>query len=837
MGRRFAWPHALWATVLVTAVGQACAQWGRPIGSVTAPESAGAPARNTEPASNAPVPQWGTPLRGLTPAGKPVAGSTPTTPAPLALTDSGIALKMARSLQPPPTGEAAKLLPIAVQGQSLRGRPDLDAVVEGDARLRRGNLSITTDRLTYDQAEDLAVARGNVNITQDKNRYSGPEVQLKTQRFEGYFLNPTYFFGRTQAGGTADRIDFIGPQHSVATNATYSSCPADGSGDPAWLLSSEQIDTDFDTNTGVAKGAVLRFLGVPILWAPELSFPLTNERKSGWLPPSVAIDSNAGVRVEAPWYWNIAPNRDATLTPSASLRRGVGLDTEFRYLEPTYKGQFNFNFLPDDNVAKRSRYSLGVLHDVDFSEATRLSVNIKRVSDDDYWKDFQREPGTVTPRLLLSDIQASHEMGDWTTYARVQRWQVLQDPEAQIITPYQRLPQIGVRTLQTVGNGFDVSFEGEYNRFTNPGSTIEAHRLDGDRVHTLTSISYPWVTTPGWTLTPKVALNAAAYSLSRAYATGGDRKSSRVIPTVSLDSAWVLERETNWFGTDLLQTLEPRVLYVYTPYRKQSDFPIFDSAARDLNFETAFSENAFSGIDRVSDSNQVIAGAKTRLINPQTGAEVMRLGAVQRYLLSDQRITPLGTPQTRRVSDLLLLGSTSVIPHWTLGTTLQYNPEVNALITSTSGVTYSPGPFRTVSLIYRQVRGASQQVETGWQWPIYGRTPDLSGQADDGRGNLGTCTGSLYTVGRINYSTRDSRLVDGIMGFEYDAGCWIARVVAERLSTGSSNATTRLLFQIEFVGLSRLGSNPLQVLKDNVPGYRLLRDGPQATQSSNLLYE
>ena len=786
------------------------------------------------------MPQWGAPLRGTLGSRSLAAGSLPAKPAapsPLALTESGIALKLARSVQPPPTGEAARLLPIVVQGQLLRARPDLEAVVEGNAQLRRGNLAISTDRLTYDQATDLAVARGNVTITHDKNRYSGAELQLKTQRFEGYFVNPTYFFGRTQSGGTAERIDFIGPQHSVATNATYSSCPADGSGDPAWLLTSDEIDTDFDTNTGVAKGAVLRFLGVPILWAPELSFPLTEERKSGWLPPNVAIDSNAGVRVDAPWYWNIAPNRDATLTPSASLRRGVGLDSEFRYLEPTYNGQINFNFLPNDRVAKRSRYSLGAEHDVDFSQDTRLALRIKRVSDDDYWKDFAREPGTFTPRLLLSDIQAAHDLGEWSTYARAQRWQVLQDSEAPIVTPYQRLPQIGARTLQTVGRGIEVGFEGEFNRFASPPATIEANRLDGNRLHVLTSVSHPWINTPGWTLTPKLALNAATYALDRAAAVGGSKTTSRVIPTASLNSAWVLERESRWFGTDLLQTLEPRVLYVYTPYRNQDNFPLFDTAARDLDFETAFSENAFSGIDRVSDSNQVIAGATTRLISPESGAEVLRLAAVQRYLLSDQRITPLGEPQTRRVSDLLLLGSTSVIPHWSLGGTLQYNPQLKAVITSRLGITYSPSPFRTVSLIHRQVRGASQQFETGWQWPLYGRTPDLTDLADDGRGNLGTCTGSLYTVGRLNYSTRDRRLVDAITGFEYDAGCWIARVVAERLSTGSSKANTRLLFQIEFVGLSRLGSNPLQVLKDNIPGYRLLRDGPQATKSSNLLYE
>ncbi len=776
--------------------------------------------------------QWGRPPIGSSPPPAPVvAPATPTS----FITEAGIELQLATTLQPLPRGEAGKQLPISVQARSVRGRPDLDTTAEGDAVLRRGDVTIRADLLSYDHVEDLALARGQVQITQDSNRYSGPELQMKIQRFEGYFTNPTYFFGRIGAGGKADRIDFIDSERTVATKATYSSCPADGSGDPAWLLTSDRVKMDFNTNEGIAEGAVLRFLGVPILWAPELSFPLTEERKSGWLPPSVAIDSRSGVQVEIPWYWNIAPNRDATFTPSASLRRGPGLGTEFRYLEPDYHGELNLNLLPYDRVSGRTRYAFGAQHEASWSDDTRLSIQVQRVSDDDYWKDFQRRLSNITPRLLLSDIQATRPLGDWTTYARAQRWQVLQSVDSLIETPYERLPQIGARTFQPVGEGFEVGFEAEFNRFANPIGTVDSKRQEGMRVHALASISRPWVT-PGWTLTPKLSVNAASYALDRPLS-NGSKNASRVIPTFSLDSAWVLERDSTWFGKGMRQTLEPRLLYVNTPYRKQSSLPNFDSAPRDFNFESIFTENAFSGIDRVSDSHELTAGVTTRLLDPETGAEAMRLGVVQRYLFGDQRVTPQGTTLTQRISDLLLLGSTSVIPNWNLSATVQYSPQLGTTVRSIAGATYSPKPFHTVSAIYRQTRALTEQMEIGWQWPVFGRTPDSTDPDGEARGDPGSCNGALYTVGRVNYSTRDSRIVDSILGFEYDAGCWITRIVAERLSTGQTEATTRLLIQLELVGLSRLGSNPLQVLKDNVPGYRLLRDGPVTPQTLPPFYE
>jgi LPS-assembly protein len=735
--------------------------------------------------------------------------------------EEGIPLRTSPALEAAPRGEASKALPIILQAREVRGRPDLETVAEGDAEFRRGNLVIRADRLSYDQADDLARALGHVRISRDGNVYSGPELQLKVQRFEGFFQSPTYFLGRTGAGGSAERIDFLDDQRAVATNATYTSCGIDGSGAPVWVLSAGSVKLDLEANEGIARDAVLRFYGVPILAAPTLSFPLSEARKSGWLPPSIALDSTSGLQVAIPFYWNFAPNRDATLTPSVSARRGVGLDTELRYLEPTYHGETDLNLLPYDGLARRSRYSLRVAHDSSFERDALLQVRVHRVSDDDYWKDFPRDPASVTPRLLGSDLQVSRPFGDWTSYARMQGWQVLQtaDPTSRIEAPYERVPQIGSRYAGRYGPGLDVAFEGEFNRFVTPDNNASGPRSNGLRLHALGNISRPLVT-PGWTFVPKLAFNAAAYSLDQPVANVRGN-ASRVIPTLSLDSAWTFERDATWFGRAVRQTLEPRLLFVNTPYVQQSDLPNFDAAAKDFNYESVFSDNLFSGVDRVSDAHQLTAGVTTRFLDPDTGAEALRLGIAQRYLFRDQRVTPDLLPSTKRFSDVLLFGSTSLVRNWNLDASVQYSPDNTRAERSIVGVRYSPGPFRTVSATYRLTRGLTEQMEIGWQWPVYGAAPSESGTRG---GSGGACQGSLYAVGRTSYSMRDSRIIDSIFGFEYDAGCWIGRIVAERLSTGRSDATTRLLFQLELVGLSKLGSYPLQVLKDNIPGYRMLRE-------------
>jgi len=730
--------------------------------------------------------------------------------------------------------------PIVIEADKLSGRPDLETIAEGAVRLRRGPFSLKADRIDYQQASDLVRATGDVEIRRNGNVFSGPEVQLKVQRFEGYFLSPKYHFERTDAGGSADRFVFLDESRGLAYGASYTSCPAP---DPAWELKTDRVLLDTAADVGVAEGAVLRFYGVPILAAPTLSFPLSDARKSGWLPPSINLDNKSGVSVAAPYYWNIAPNRDATLTPELLQRRGAALGSEFRYLEPSYQGRVGLYALPGDRVADRDRWSLDLGHQARWDGpsigAVDYGLSVMRVSDSDYWKDFARNLPTVTPRLLPTDAYARRRFdstwGDTQLYARVQRWQVLQDRDlaSSIVSPYQREPQVGV-SQRGAAQGFEWRWETEGNQFTNDDSAL----ITGSRLHALGSIARPWspIGADGWVVTPRLSLNTASYRTDTPMS-DGRTQATRTIPTVSLDSTWILERDTTAFGRSVVQTLEPRLLYVNTPFRDQSALPSFDSAPNDFNLTSIYSDNAFSGIDRVSDANQLTAGVTTRFLDRQTGAEALRLGLAQRLLLRPQRVTPDGVPTRQRWSDVLLFGATSLVPNWWLDSAIQYNGESSRTVRSLVGARYSPGPFRTINMAYRFTRDSSEQVELGWQWPLNQQARDHAAAtlardalAADGEGPRARssatagCSGAWYSVGRVNYSRRDSRITDSIFGVEYDSGCWIGRIVAERLSTGRSEATTRLLLQLELVGLSRLGSNPLRVLKENVPGYRLLRD-------------
>jgi LPS-assembly protein len=740
-------------------------------------------------------------------------------------------LPLVRSQQPD------RNLPIFLSAGELSGRPDLEVSGQGNVEFYQGALFVRADRLHYDITQDLVQATGQVRLEREGTIFTGPELLFRVNQFEGFFLNPTYRFAATQAGGQAERLDFINDQRLVVTRGTYSSCPPDGSQDPPWLLSADRVRLNMDQNEGIAEGGVLRFFGVPILAAPVLSFPVSDERKSGWLPPNYTFDTRSGVQLGVPYYWNIAPQRDATFTPSIVSRRGFGLESEFRYLEPEYSGELRLNLLPGDRLTRSDRYGLNFNHVSDAIESTQYGLKLLRVSDDDYWKDFPRNIGSSTPRLLLSEAQVSKPFGDWTAYARAMKWQVLQgtDPLAKFEAPYERAPQVGLRTLQSVTGGLQLTVEAEVNRFVNPLGTLVPTRVTGTRVHSVASLSRSWQN-PGWTLTPRLSVNTASYDLDQPMTSGpwaGKRNATRAIPTISLDSQWVFERDTRLLGRSLRQTLEPRVVYARTPYRDQSGLPVFDAALKDFNLNAVYAENLYSGVDRVSDANQATVGVTTRWLDPSTGGEVLRLGLAQRYLFATQRITAEGTPSTRRLSDIYFEGATGLIPQIMLASSVQYNPEISRAVNYSNTAIYMPAPFKVLSLRYTGVRNATEQISVGGQWPLYG--PASGNPASDPlirrMSTGGSCTGTVYAVGNVNYNRRDSRVTDSLFGLEYDAGCWIGRFVVERLSTGLSEANTRIYLQLELVGLSRLGTNPLQRLKDNVVGYQLLRDraNPQTT--------
>jgi LPS-assembly protein len=740
--------------------------------------------------------------------------------------DAPLRLKLSNTLQEKFSDEASREQPTILYGDRLTGRTELDTVVEGNAELRRNGAVIRADRIEYYQPDDIAKARGNVRINRQGNIYEGSEAQMKVESNEGYFLDPTFKLLRGSGTGDASRIDFIDDKRSVARNASYTTCTRrpGPSWLPDWVVKASQVSFDTETDVGVAQDAQLRFKDIPILSLPSISFPLSDARKSGWLPPTLGLDNTSGVEVSMPYYWNLAPNRDLTILPSLATKRGVTLGGEFRYLEKDYNGTARLDWTPGDKLRSATRWGLATTHngslDTGIPEIGPLGVNLSlnRVSDDNYWSDFPRATSTLTQRLLANDGGLSWSQGPFSLNARALKWQTLQLPSSVIVPPYDRLPQLTGRYNRLNVGGVDVSAELDYTRF----KSAEALTLqpNAQRSYALAQISRPW-TAPGYYVTPKLQLHASAYRYDSLSA-NGQSSQNRTVPTLSLDSGLVFERATQYFGVPLTQTLEPRAYYTYTPFRDQANIPVYDSGASDFNFATIFNDNSFVGNDRIADNHLLTLGMTSRLLEPNSGAEVMRLAFAQRLRLSDQRVTlPGGQAEASGLSDQLYGATVNWSSTWASDAVVQYNPKTSRSERSTFSARYSPSNYRVVSASYRFNKGASEQVDVGWQWPLN----DLWGdKGQDLGGGAGLGAGRWYSVGRLNYDLKDRKLVDSILGFEYDAGCWLARMVVERLQTTSSTANKRILLQMEFVGFARLGSNPLRTLKANIPRYQFLRE-------------
>ncbi len=759
--------------------------------------------------------------------GTPASASAAATAA-----DAAPALRASPLLQERIPEEVRPQLPIFVRGDRVSGQPDINATVEGNAELRRGDTIIHADRLDYEVPEDLAKARGNVRINRAGNVYEGSQLELRVDAFSGFFDDASYRFLANGAYGDASRVDFIDRDRAIVRDATYTTCQRNDESTwrPAWIVRAKTIRLDTAEEVGTAEGGVLEFMGVPVLPVPgSFTFPLSDKRKSGLLPPTMGIDSVSGAVYSQPYYWNIAPNRDATITPTVMAKRGVSLGGEFRYLEPTYSGELRGDYMPSDRLRDRDRWGLGLKHRGTIDTgigAIGLNVDVNRVSDDNYWRDFStRTNGGInqlTQRLLPADASLTWGRNDMSLSLRTLRWQTLQDVNAPIVPPYDRMPQIhwGYTPSQLPG-GFDGSVEADYTNFH--ADRALTGQPNARRTYAMAQFSRPFLAPAGF-LTPRVQFHATQYDFDSSLVSTGRNTASRVLPTFSLDSGVVFERDARYFGRNFVQTLEPRAFYTYTPYRDQSMIPVYDTAANDFNFATIYTENGYSGSDRIADNNLLTLGVTTRFLDADTGAEAARFGIAQRVRFSDQKVVMPGeSPVSERLSDVLLGAGINWTRQWGFDSTVQYNPKTERSIRTTIGARYNPSDYRTVSAAYRLQRGTSEQIDVGWQWPINDLWGDKGRDLGPGRGQGG---GRWYSVGRLNYSLQDRKLVDTVIGFEYDSCCWIGRVVLERLQSSVTTATTRLLFQIEFVGFSRLslGSDPIQALKQNIPRYQYLRE-------------
>ncbi|WP_395404872.1 LPS-assembly protein LptD [Pseudoduganella sp. UC29_106] len=691
-----------------------------------------------------------------------------------------------------------------VRAEDISGRPEREINLDRDVEVVHDKTRMTADTACFRQVEDEVEAKGNVRLWRWGDYYTADELKLNMETGKGYMLQPTYKMEVNNAQGKARRIDFINEEEALVSDGTYSTCQGPN---PDWYLRSSTLNLDTGRDVGTAGTTIVYFKDVPLIGTPGLSFSLSGARRSGWLPPIPGFGSKGAAEITVPYYFNIAPNRDLTLYPRIISRRGIQLGAVGRYIGETdegnyYEGKTSFEYLPHDRQTGTDRWQINTQHTQALTKEWSYGWNARAASDDNYPNDFSKTVSSSAERQLLRELRTDYRGEYWSLTARANRYQVLQDPDSvtnpslTVERPYDRLPSINFRAARYDVAGFDWEFNSELTRFSHP--TL----INGNRMVAVPQVSYP-VIGASYFITPKLMVNAAAYQLD-AYQGTESRSTSRAIPTFSVDSGLEFERESKLFGRAMTQTLEPRLFYVYTPYKRQ-DNPLFDTAEATFNFTQIFSENRFVGSDRVSDANQITAAVVSRFLEAN-GAERLRLAFGQRFYLNDQRVQldPNAEKKDSR-SDILAAATGRISETWAVDSAVQYNPHDSKVVSSNLTLQFQPGPKKVFNAGYRYLRDSFKNADFSSQWPLSDR---------------------WFGVGRVSYSLKDHKVLDTLIGLEYNCECWVFRMGAQRFVTTANKTSTQIFFQLELNGLSKFGiGNPLEVMKNSIPGYQRLNEG------------
>jgi LPS-assembly protein len=741
--------------------------------------------------------------------------------------------------------------PVFARADKMGGEMDVETVLEGSVELRRDGLVLRADRVVYRIEDDEVKARGNVHLVQRGAQFDGQALDIRVEAQTGQMPDASYRLPARNGSGESKLIEFLSQDNIRLNQATYTTCDPSN---PSWWVRAARMDIHEEEQEAVTDGATLYFEGAPVLaWPYYFEFPLGNDRRSGFLSPGFTQSSTVGPIFSFPYYWNIAPNRDYTVTTDYLPQRGLKLDNEFRFLEPNARGYFEYDVLPDDRVVGATRSSLGVLTQYDDTKGLKFNLNYNHVSDDSYLTDFAYNVVSASQEVLPQEASLSYMQPYFNGTFRLSKSQTLitllsvSDPG-----PYERVPDLALNFLRPDWHGFDVALATDATRFQHPavnpcfeppGSTVSATVLveptvpgcyavtpslpytqawfsqDGSRLIVNPSVSYPLLA-PGWFVVPKAQWHYTAYELDPNF-NNGATSAIRSLPILSMDSGLIFERPIHWLGRDAHQTLEPRAFYALVPYRDQDTLPNFDSADADFNFAQLFTENTFTGSDRIAQANQITTAVTTRVIDDFTGAERLRVALGQRFYFSPQPVTlPGETPRTGKASDTLFLASAAMGRKWSADTVVDYDSLTSQLAVATFGLRWQPERTKVFNISYRyelaNLAGtptSTNQPQVSLQWPISQR---------------------WYGVGAVNYSISDRALAQAVAGFEYKGDCWVARVASSRYAVTLPNSieitnhyTTHYYLQIEFNGLAGVGFNPLETLQSNIPGYQRINPPPQ----------
>ncbi|MBP7639646.1 MAG: LPS-assembly protein LptD [Thauera sp.] len=791
------------------------------------PAPTAAPARAVTPASAAQASKAPAPEPVSAPAPAPVAAPTPqpaTTPTPPVTATATEDVARATAAPPAPAAERPALAPgeTAVSALRIHGERGIELVAEGEAELQRDDTLLTADRVTYREPTDEVLAEGDVVLSRGGDTIRGPKATLVVGDRVGSFETPTYELSRarppalagdaprTVAGsGEADLLRLEGENQYRLANATWTTCSPQ---DPDWYIRARELELDYDREVGTARGSSIVFMDTPIFWMPWAEFPLSGQRQSGLLPPTFGSSNKTGVDFTQPYYWNIAPNYDATLAPRIMTRRGVQFGGELRYLGEDYQGTTRLEWMPNDKVTGEERRLGSIQHQHRFAPNFYGTLDLNAVSDDAYFEDLSSSIGVASRVNLLREGRLIYAGGWWTASALAQRYQTLNpDPDVRNAEPYRRLPQLRLDAARAdLAGGMAGLLETEFVRF--------AHR-ETDRDEASRFVAYPQLSLPmqgaAWFVTPKAGVHYTSYDIDRAAGTAGKPDSiTRSVPIVSLDSGLFFERESHYFGKDYLQTLEPRLFYLRVPSRNQNDIPLFDSNRFDVGFAQIFAENRYSGSDRIGDANDLTAAVTTRFIDAETGVERVRALVGQRYYFSDQEVYLYDKDELRRAgtgNEILAGLGGRITSTVTVDSYAQYNTETSRTERLNASVRYQPGFARTLNLSYRYAPNLRvdndivglKDIDVSGQWPL---------------------ARNWYGVGRVTHSLKDDRITEAVAGIEYDGGCWVFRTAVHRFAIDEDDVTNAIFVQLELNDLAGIGSNPLSLIKRSVPGYGKIND-------------
>ena len=724
----------------------------------------------------------------------------------------GLQLKLQTNLIPiPPTNK--DVVPLFVDADTIQGHQDQEIEAEGDVRLRKRGKAVYADWLRYDQQQAEIHARGNVRILQRGDSIEGTELNYNIDTERGAMEKPKYrvLVNETNGRGEGERLVFEGENKYRMLSGNYTTCDV---GVNDWFIRAKDFEIDKTRQIGTARSATVEFLGAPILYTPYIDFSLDRQRKSGFLAPTFGTSGNSGTEFSIPYYWNIAPNRDATITPRVMSKRGVQLRNEFRYLDPSYRGEIRYEVLPDDRVRNGdTRSALSVVHNQTFSNGIVAAVNVQKASDDNYFTDLSTQISATSQILLprsasLAKGGALGTDGSWGISTTIQRWQTLQtDPLNPVTAPYSAT-QMNLSAVKPVAGIADTALLGSVAQFTHP--TL----INGTR-----TIAYPTVSVPLQTsfayVTPKVGMHMTHYNFDNTNTPLGDQ--NRVVPIFSTETGVVFERDMALSGQQMLQTFEPKIFYVYIPTRNQNSLPVFDTALQNTNFATLYTENQFSGNDRINDANQITTGVTSRILQ-SNGVERLRMGLAQRYYFKSQEVTLPGVAaRGTNNSDLLAALNGTIVPNWFADAGWQYTTDLSQTQRVNAGVRYEPQPGKVVNVAYRYTNGAL--VSTTGNTTVASATNPSNTLRQADISTQWPLTRRLSGIARMNYSIADSRVLEGLAGVEYDGGCWVIRVVAHSFATTSTTSVNSFFMQLELNGVSKIGSNPLDLLRRNIAGY------------------